>query len=160
MKHCLTHWLIVVLSAFTATVSAQEATFILEGDLSALYASGNFVVWSPKPEPESGGAAVTMAAASTATSASTSTAAATFRIDRRRNLRLGRRLDEFEGIDAGRDRQSAAQSRRHVSGGGGRGYAARSVLLRSGTPSGTKDGAWERSRATRSYSSPETCDCT
>ena len=77
MKHCLTHWLIVVLSAFTATVSAQEATFVLEGDLSAFYASGNFVVWSPKPEPESGGAAVTMAAASTATSASTSTAAAT-----------------------------------------------------------------------------------
>ena len=75
MKHCLTHWLIVVLSAFTATVSAQEATFVLEGDLSAFYASGNFVVWSP--EPESGGAAVTMAAASTATSASTSTAAAT-----------------------------------------------------------------------------------
>ena len=77
MKHCLTHWLIVVLSAFTATVSAQEATFVLEGDLSAFYASGNFVVWSPKPAPESGGAAVTMAAASTATSASTSTAAAT-----------------------------------------------------------------------------------
>ena len=77
MKHCLIHWLIVVLSAFTATVSAQEATFVLEGDLSAFYASGNFVVWSPKPEPESGGAAVTMAAASTATSASTSTAAAT-----------------------------------------------------------------------------------
>ena len=74
MKHCLTHWLIVVLSAFTATVSAQEATFVLEGDLSAIYASGNFVIWSP--EPESGGAAVTMAAASTATSASTSTAAA------------------------------------------------------------------------------------
>ena len=77
MKHCLTHWLIVVLSAFTATVSAQEATFVLEGDLSAFYASGNFVVWSPKPEPESGGAATTMAAASTATPASTSTAAAT-----------------------------------------------------------------------------------
>ena len=81
MKHCLTHWLIVVLSAFTATVSAQEATFVLEGDLSAFYASGNFVVWSPKPEPESGSAAMTMAAASTATStatsASTSTAAAT-----------------------------------------------------------------------------------
>ena len=77
MKHCLIHWLIVVLSAFTATVSAQEATFVLEGDLSAFYASGNFVVWSPKPESESGGAAVTMAAASTAVSASTSTAAAT-----------------------------------------------------------------------------------
>ena len=77
MKHCLTHWPIVVLSAFTATVSAQEATFVLEGDLSAFYASGNFVVWSPKPESESGGAAVTMAAASTAVSASTSTAAAT-----------------------------------------------------------------------------------
>ena len=77
MKHSLTYWLIVVLSAFTATVSAQESTFVLEGDLSAVYASGNFVVWSPKPEPESGGAAVTMAAASTATSASTSTAAAT-----------------------------------------------------------------------------------
>ena len=76
MKHCLTHWLIVVLSAFTATASAQEATFVLEGDLSAFYASGNFVVWSPKPEPESGGAAVTVAAASTATPASTSTAAA------------------------------------------------------------------------------------
>ena len=75
MKHCLTHWLIVVLSAFTATVSAQEATFVLEGDLSAFYASGNFVIWSPEPKSE--GAAVTMAAASTATSASTSTAAAT-----------------------------------------------------------------------------------
>ena len=80
MKHCLTHWLIVVLSAFTATVSAQEATFVLEGDLSAIYASGNFVVWTPKPAPETGdGAAATMAAASTATTAaspaaSTSTA--------------------------------------------------------------------------------------
>ena len=81
MNRFLKTWLLVALSAFAATVTAQEGTFVLEGDLSAHYASGNFVVWTPKPAPEAGdGAAVTMAAASTATTAATpaaSTATAT-----------------------------------------------------------------------------------
>ena len=70
MNRFLNAWLPVALSAFATTVTAQEATFVLEGDLSANYASGNFVVWTPRPAPETGDvAAVTTAAASTATTA-------------------------------------------------------------------------------------------
>ena len=70
MKRFLKSWLLIVLSAAGATVTAQEAAFVLEGDLSAIYASGNLVVWTPRPAPEAaGGAAVTTAAASTATTA-------------------------------------------------------------------------------------------
>ena len=71
MNRFLKTWLLVVSSAFTATANAQQGTFVLEGDLSAHYASGTFVVWTPRPAEESGGAAVAMAAASTATAAST-----------------------------------------------------------------------------------------
>ena len=72
MNRFLNAWLPVALSAFATTVTAQEATFVLEGDLSANYASGNFVVWTPRPAPETGDvAAVTTAAASTATAAAT-----------------------------------------------------------------------------------------
>ena len=71
MDRFLNAWLLVAMSAFAATVTAQEGTFVLEGDLSAHYASGNFVVWTSKPAPETGdGAAVTMGAASTATATS------------------------------------------------------------------------------------------
>ena len=71
MNRFLKTWLLVALSAFAATVTAQEGTFVLEGDLSAHYASGTFVVWTPRPASETGdGAAVTMAAASTATATS------------------------------------------------------------------------------------------
>ena len=71
MNRFLKTWLLVVSSAFTATATAQQGTFVLEGNLSAHYASGTFVVWTPRPAEESGGAAVAMAAASTATAAST-----------------------------------------------------------------------------------------
>ena len=71
MNRFLKTWLLVVTLAVAATATAQEGTFVLEGDLSAHYASGNFVVWTPKPAAETGeGAAVTMAAASTATATS------------------------------------------------------------------------------------------
>ena len=72
MKQCLTHWLAVGLLAVTATAFSQESTFVLEGDLSAYYADGTFVVWTPKPEPEEGQAATSMAAASTMTAAADS----------------------------------------------------------------------------------------
>ena len=81
MNRFLNGWLLVALSAFAANVTAQEGAFVLEGDLSAHYASGTFVVWTPRPASETGdGAAVTMAAASTATTAAApaaSTATAT-----------------------------------------------------------------------------------
>ena len=81
MNRFLKTSLLVVSSAVGAAATAQEGTFVLEGDLSAHYASGNFVVWTPKPAAETGeGAAVTMAAASTATTAAApaaSTATAT-----------------------------------------------------------------------------------
>ena len=81
MNRFLKTWLLVALSAFAPAVTAQEGTFVLEGDLSAHYASGNFVVWTSKPAAETGdGAAVTMGAASTATAAAApaaSTATAT-----------------------------------------------------------------------------------
>ena len=81
MNRFLKTWLLVVTLAVAATATAQEGTFVLEGDLAAHYASGNFVVWTPKPAAETGeGAAVTMAAASTATATATpaaSTATAT-----------------------------------------------------------------------------------
>ena len=73
MNRFLKSWLLIVLSSAGATATAQEAAFVLEGDLSAFYASGNFVVWAPKPAPESGGAAMAMAAASTAASGTGST---------------------------------------------------------------------------------------
>ncbi len=44
---------------------------VLEGDLSAFYASGDFVVWTRKPnEEQAAGSSMTMAAASTSTSVS------------------------------------------------------------------------------------------
>ena len=58
----LTAWLLLVFSAGTGTVSGQEATFVLEGDLSAFYSSGNFVVWKPKPSTDGKGAATMMSA--------------------------------------------------------------------------------------------------
>ena len=58
----LTAWLLLVLSACTGTVSGQEATFVLEGDLSAFYSSGNFVLWNPKPSFAGMGAATMMSA--------------------------------------------------------------------------------------------------
>ena len=72
MKQCLTYWLAVGLLAGSATAFAQQSTFVLEGDLSAYYASGTFVVWTPRPEPEEGQAATSMAAASTMTAAADS----------------------------------------------------------------------------------------
>ena len=78
MNRFLKTSLLVVSSAVGVAASAQEGTFVLEGDLSAHYASGNFVVWTPKPAAETGeGASVTMAAASTApaTSGASMTAA-------------------------------------------------------------------------------------
>ncbi len=56
---------LVLVTALCSAAAAQEGTFVLEGDLSAHYASGNFVVWTPKAEPAEGAAATSMAAAST-----------------------------------------------------------------------------------------------
>ena len=58
----LTIWLLLVLSVCTGTVSGQEATFVLEGDLSAFYTNGNFVVWKPKPSTDGKGATTMMSA--------------------------------------------------------------------------------------------------
>ena len=58
----LTAWLLLVLSACNGTVSGQEATFVLEGDLSAFYTNGNFVVWKPKPSTDGKGATTMMSA--------------------------------------------------------------------------------------------------
>ena len=77
MNHSWTRWLVVVLSPIAATAFAQEGAFILEGDLSAHYASGTFVVWTPRPEPEEGQAATTMAGASTMAPAATMAPAST-----------------------------------------------------------------------------------
>ena len=58
----LTAWLLLVLSACTGTVSGQEVKFVLEGDLSAFYTNGNFVVWKPKPSTDGKGATTMMSA--------------------------------------------------------------------------------------------------
>ena len=71
MKRFLNCWLAPVALAVGAAASAQEGTFVLEGDLSAHYAGGTFVVWTPRPEPEEGQAATAMAGASTMAPAST-----------------------------------------------------------------------------------------
>ena len=41
-------WLLLTLLAGSPALADESGTFVLEGDLSSLYASGNFVVWSPK----------------------------------------------------------------------------------------------------------------
>ena len=58
----LTVWLLFVLSACNGADSGQEVKFVLEGDLSAFYSSGNFVVWNPKPSSAGMGAATMMSA--------------------------------------------------------------------------------------------------
>ena len=77
MKRCLKCWPVLAVFAVGSVASAQEGTFVLEGDLSAHYASGTFVVWTPRPEPEEGQAATTMAGASTMAPAATMTPAST-----------------------------------------------------------------------------------
>ena len=60
-------WIIVPLFGLLASSSAFAGEFVLEGDLSAHYTSGNFVVWTPKPSPEGKRASgMMMAAASSA----------------------------------------------------------------------------------------------
>ena len=46
-----------------APVSVQADEFVLEGDLSAFYASGNFVVWEPKQSEQGGAVRMSMSAA-------------------------------------------------------------------------------------------------
>ena len=58
----LTIWLLLVLSVCTGIGCEQESTFVLEGDLSAFYTSGNFVVWKPKPSSAGKGATTMMSA--------------------------------------------------------------------------------------------------
>ena len=41
-------WLLLALLAGSPALADESGAFVLEGDLSSLYASGNFVVWSPK----------------------------------------------------------------------------------------------------------------
>ena len=49
-----------------APASVQADEFVLEGDLSAFYASGNFVVWEPKQSPQGAAVRMSMAASTTA----------------------------------------------------------------------------------------------
>ena len=56
----LTIWPLLVLLAGSPTFAGE---FVLEGDLSAIYGSGNFVVWTPKPSPGGKRARGMMAAA-------------------------------------------------------------------------------------------------
>ena len=56
MKSCLTPWLMLVLLTVAPGNAADGGRFILEGDLSAFYASGNFVVWTPKQAAQGQGA--------------------------------------------------------------------------------------------------------
>ena len=49
MRLRLTTWLL--LASLTGS-PALAGEFVLEGDLSAHYSSGNFVVWTPKPSPD------------------------------------------------------------------------------------------------------------
>ena len=53
-------WLLIAVLAGPPAVAAD---FVLEGDLSAIYRSGNFVVWAPKPSPGGKQAGGMMAAA-------------------------------------------------------------------------------------------------
>ena len=54
-------WPVLALLASSSAFAGEQATFVLEGDLSAFYASGNFVVWMPKKS--SGATAVAMSPA-------------------------------------------------------------------------------------------------
>ena len=51
--------------ALMAGSPANAGEFVLEGDLSAVYASGNFVVWTPKPKADGKPSRGMMAAATT-----------------------------------------------------------------------------------------------
>ena len=62
MNFRLTIWLFLVFSACNGTNAGQEEKFVLEGDLSAFYSSGNFVVWNPKTKSASMGATTMMSA--------------------------------------------------------------------------------------------------
>ena len=67
MKACSTALLMLVLLAAAPMRAADDGRFVLEGDLSAFYASGNFVVWTPKQAPQGQGAmGMALSAASTA----------------------------------------------------------------------------------------------
>ena len=60
----LTSWPLLALLAGSPTFAGE---FVLEGDLSAIYSSGNFVVWTPKKSPDGKRArGMMMAAASSA----------------------------------------------------------------------------------------------
>ena len=57
----------LVLGLVAATpVAVQADEFVLEGDLSAFYASGNFVVWEPKQSEQGGAVRMSMSAATPA----------------------------------------------------------------------------------------------
>ncbi|MCY4012246.1 MAG: TlpA disulfide reductase family protein [Gammaproteobacteria bacterium] len=59
-----------------APVAVQADEFVLEGDLSAFYASGNFVVWEPKQSAQGGAVRISMSAATTAKPAQPASSAA------------------------------------------------------------------------------------
>ena len=50
-----TIWLLLVVLAGSPVLAADADSFVLEGDLSAFYASGNFVLWKPKSGPAAKG---------------------------------------------------------------------------------------------------------
>ena len=62
-----TIWLLLVVLAGSPVLAADADSFVLEGDLSAFYASGNFVLWKPKQAAQGKPAVrMSLSAASTA----------------------------------------------------------------------------------------------
>ena len=55
------HWLVASLVAVAPVFAGEASIMVLEGDVSAVYTNGDFVVWNPKP----GGGAMAMSVAAT-----------------------------------------------------------------------------------------------
>ena len=67
--------LLAALVVSSPLLAEEPKTMVLEGDYSATYASGDFVIWTPKPKQEQGAASGMSMSAATTMSAATSTSA-------------------------------------------------------------------------------------
>ena len=72
MSHRVFTALLAALVVSSPLLAKQPKTMVLEGDLSATYASGDVLIWSPKPKDERGGAVGMSMSAATSTSTSKS----------------------------------------------------------------------------------------
>ncbi len=64
--------LLAALVLSSPLLAEEPKTMVLEGDLSATYASGDFLIWTPKPKEKRGGAVGMSMSAATSTSTSKS----------------------------------------------------------------------------------------